>query len=67
MLIFASTDHRGSQIFFYHYTSGFIPSNGAFQKEEVFCYSDDVCCDTINSFPTEGFSEFRNRIIPWSI
>ena len=21
----------------------------------------------INSFPTEGFSEFRNRIIPWSI
>ena len=23
MLIFASTDHRGSQIFFLHYTSGF--------------------------------------------
>ena len=52
MLIFASTDHRGSQIFFLtHYTSGFIPSDGAFQKEEVFCYSDDVCCDTINHFP----------------
>ena len=25
MLIFASTDHRDSQIFFLHYTSGFIP------------------------------------------
>ena len=52
MLIFASTDHRSSQIFFLaHYISGFILSDGAFQKEEVFCYSDDVCCDTINHFP----------------
>ena len=34
MLIFASTDHRDSQIFFKQYTSGFMPSDGAFQKEE---------------------------------
>ena len=29
----------------------FVPSDRWFQKEEVFCYSDDVCYDTVNHLP----------------
>ena len=52
MLIFASTDDRYSQILFLAlYIWFYAYSDGAFQKEEVFCYSDDVCCETNNHFP----------------
>ena len=33
------------------YTSAFIHCDGAFQKEEVFSYSDDVRYDIINHLP----------------
>ena len=42
MLIFASTDNRGSQIFFLALYIWFYT-----RKKK---YSDDVCCDTINHF-----------------
>ena len=40
-----------SQIFFFALYIWFYTCDGAFQKEEVFCYPDDVCYDTINYLP----------------